>query len=163
MHGELNLRLTDRALLLVLAALGLAWLLRHATHIVVVLFLAVLLAAAVSGAANRLARLRIGRAPAILLAYLLVLAVLLGLAALLVPLVAGEVALLRANLPRYQDQADALLARLPAASGAPLRVDDLTAQLGGRLEGAAVGLSRGALAVLLAAPTGQLWLVFAAI
>ena len=75
MNGSLTLRLTHRALLLVLAALGLVWLLRHATHIFVVLFLAVLLAAAVSSAANRLARFRIGRAPAILLAYLLALAV----------------------------------------------------------------------------------------
>jgi predicted PurR-regulated permease PerM len=113
-NGEINLRLTNRGILLVLGMLGLVWVLGHATHIVVVLFLAILLAAAVSSVANGLARYHIKRAVAILLTYLLVLALLVGLGALLVPLIASEVTLLGANLPAYQTQADALLARLPA-------------------------------------------------
>ena len=76
MNGEINLRLTNRSILLILAALGLIWVVAHATHIVVVLFLAVLLAAAVSRAATALARYRIKRGAAILLTYILILAVL---------------------------------------------------------------------------------------
>ena len=161
MNGEIHLRLTNRAILLVLGALGLVWVLGHATHIVVVLFLAILLAAAVSSVANRLARFRIGRAAAILLTYLLVLALLVGLGALIVPLIASEVTLLRDNLPTYQTQADALLARFPTTSGAPLKVDDLVAQLGGRLEGAAIELSKGAVAAGSTLVTLLLIFVFA--
>ena len=64
MGGEVNIRLTNRALLLALAALGLVWLLGHATRIFVVLFIAVLLATSVSTAANRLARWRVRRSTA---------------------------------------------------------------------------------------------------
>src|SRR5262245_24310813 len=101
MNGEVNIRLTNRGILLILAALGLIWVVAHATHIVVVLFLAILLVAAVSRAANVLARYRIMRGIAILLTYLLVLAVLAGLGALLVPLISDEVQLLSDNLPTY--------------------------------------------------------------
>jgi predicted PurR-regulated permease PerM len=142
MNGEINLRLTNRALVVVLGALALVWILFHATHIVVVLFIAVLLASAVSSAANRLERYRINRGLTILLLYLVVLGVLAGLIALLVPLISGEVTLLRDNLPAYQDQANAFLARLPH-EGEPQRVNDLFKQLGGRLQSAAGELSRG--------------------
>ena len=145
MNGEVNIRLTNRALVAVLGALGLLWLVAHQTHVFVVLFLAVLLAAAVSLAAARLARFGIKRAPAILLVYLVVLAVLGGIVALLVPLIAGEVKLLQANLPTYTQEANALLARLPGQSGDALQVNDLFSQLGGRLNGAAGTLSRGVL------------------
>ena len=143
--GEVQLRLTNRGLALVLAALGLVWVARQATHVLVVLFLAVLLAAAVSTAARRLERLRIGRGAAILLVYLLVAAVLAALVALVVPLLAGEARLLQQNLPRYEVQANAALARLPARGGTPVRVGDLAGQLGGRVQAVAAGLSRGAL------------------
>jgi predicted PurR-regulated permease PerM len=142
MNGEINLRLTNRALLLVLGALALVWILFHATHIVVVLFIAVLLAAAVSSAANRLERYRIKRNLTILILYLVVLGVLAGLIALLVPLVTGEVTLLRDNLPQYQDQANSLLARLPH-QGEPHHVNDLFKNLSGQLQSAALDLSRG--------------------
>lgn len=145
MNGEVQLRLTNRALLLVLAALGLFWLVRQATHIFVVLFLAVLLASSVSTAARRLERLRFGRGVAILLVYLLVIAVLTVLVALVIPLITDEVRLLQQNLPRYEAQANAVLARLPAQAGAPLQVNDLAGQLGGRVQEVAGALSRGAL------------------
>ena len=143
MQGEVNLRLTNRAIFLVLGALALIWILFNATHIVVVLFIAVLLATAVSLAANRLARYRVPRALAILLTYLLVLGVLAGVVGLLVPLIANEVQLLRENLPEYQVRADALLARLPQNDGQALRVDDIIGGLSGRLQEGAVELGRG--------------------
>ncbi len=143
MQGEVNVRLTNRAILLVLGALGLIWLLFHATHIVVVLFIAILLATAVSSAANYLERFRVSRGLAILLTYLLVVGVLAGVVGLLVPLIANEVQLLRGELPNYQAQADALLARLPQNNGQVLKVDDVIGGLSGRLQEGAVELGRG--------------------
>lgn len=143
MNEAVTLRLSNRALLLVLAALGLVWLLRNATHIFVVLFLAVLLAAAVSTVANRLARFRIGRGVAILLTYLLILGVLAGLVALVVPLIAGEVTRLRNNLPAYEAATNALLARLPGANGQQPRVTDLIGRVGAAAQGAAGSLGKG--------------------
>lgn len=64
------------------------------------LVLAVLVAAAASTVANRLARHRFPRAIAILLIYLAILA---GLVGLIVPLLADEFVLLRDNLPRDQE------------------------------------------------------------
>ncbi|HEX5503737.1 MAG TPA: AI-2E family transporter [Thermomicrobiales bacterium] len=142
-NGEITLRLSNRALLVVLAVLGLVWLLGHATHLAVVFFLAVLLAAAVSAVANGLARFHIKRAVAILLAYVLVLGVLAGLVALLVPLIGGEIAQLRANLPAYRGEANGLLARFPHTGSQPLRVDDLLDQAGGALQGAAGTVGKG--------------------
>src|SRR5690349_13721641 len=98
-RGEIVIRLTNRAIFVVLGALGFIWLIAHATHIFIVLFIAVLLASSVSLAATRLERLRIRRSLAILLVYIAVLAVLAGVVALLVPLFAGEFRTLRANLP----------------------------------------------------------------
>lgn len=144
MNGEINLRLTNRAILLVLGTLGLVWVLMRATHIVVVLFIAVLLAAAVSSAANQLERYRFKRGVTILLIYLGIIAVLAGLVALVVPLVGGEVKLLRDNLPTYQDEANRLLARLPH-QGEALQVNDLAERLSGPLQTAAGELSKGVL------------------
>ena len=161
MDGEINLRLTNRALLLVLAALGGVWLLGHATRILVVLFLAVLVAAAASTVANRLTRYRVPRAAAILLTYLALLALLAGLVGLIVPLLGGEFVLLRDNFPRYEDQANALLARLPGRGGAPPRVNDLVAPLMAYAQTAAGDVGRGVRDVGALLVTGLLILVFA--
>jgi len=161
MNGEINLRLTNRGVLLVLAALGLVWLLGHATHIAVVFFLAVLLAAAVSSVANVLARFHIKRAVAILLTYLLILGALAGLVALLVPLIGGEITQLRANLPAYKDEANGFLARFPHTSSQPLRVDDLLGQAGSTVQGAAGTVGKGVVNVGTAVATLLLIFVFA--
>ena len=161
MQGEINIRLTNRAIFLVLGAGVLIWLLFNATHIVVVLFIAVLLATAISAAANRLERYRVPRSLAILLTYLLVLGILSGVVGLLVPLIANEVQLLRTNLPEYQTQADALLARFPQNNGQTLRVDDVIGGLSGRLQQGAVELGRGVAAVGSVLVTLLLIFVFA--
>jgi predicted PurR-regulated permease PerM len=146
MKGEVNIRLTNRALFVVLGALAFLWLLAHATHIFVVLFIAILLASSVSIAATQLERLHIKRGIAILLVYIAVLAALGGVIALLVPLIGGEVHTLRDNLPSYQDRVNGLLARLPKRNGEQLRVNTLIGNLGGQLNGAAAKAGRGALA-----------------
>ncbi len=161
MGGELQLRLTNRAILLVLGLLGAVWLLGHATRILVVLFLAVLVAAAASTVANRLARYHVPRAVAILLTYLALLAILAGLIGLIVPLLSGEFVLLRDNFPRYEDQANALLARLPGRGGAPPRVNDLVAPLTAYAQTAAGDVGRGVRDVGALLVTGLLILVFA--
>lgn len=161
MQGEVNIRLTNRAIFLVFGVLALVWLLSHATRIAVVLFIAILLATAVSSAANRLERYRVSRPIAILLTYLLVLGVLAGVVGLLVPLIVNEVQLLRDNLSDYQSQADALLARLPQNNGQTLRVDDVVGGLSGRLQEGAVELGRGVAEVGSVVVTLLLIFVFA--
>ncbi len=161
MQGEVNIRLTNRAIFLVLGAGLLIWLLFNATHIVVVLFISILLATAVSSAANRLARYRVSRGLAILLTYLLVLGILAGVVGLLVPLISNEFQILRTNLPEYQVQADALLARFPQSDGQTLRVDDIISGLSGRLQEGAVELGRGVAAVGSVVVTLLLIFVFA--
>lgn len=146
MKGEVNIRLTNRAIFVVLGALLFFWLLRQATHIFVVLFLAVLLASSVSLAATRMERLHIKRGIAILLVYIAVLAVLAGVVALLVPLIGNEISTLRDNLPSYQDRVNGLLARLPKRNGETLRINTVFGNLGGQLNGAASKAGRGALA-----------------
>ena len=146
MKGEVNIRLTNRALFVVLGALAFLWLLGHATHIFVVLFIAILLASSVSIAATQLERLHIKRGIAILLVYIAILAILGGVVALLVPLIAGEIHTLRDNLPSYQNNVDGLLARLPKRNGEQLRVNSLFGNLSGQLNGAAGKAGRGVLA-----------------
>ncbi len=146
MKGEVNIRLTNRALFVVLGAFALLWLLGHATHIFVVLFIAILLASSVSIAATQLERLHVKRGLAILLVYIAILLVIVGVIALLVPLIAGEVHTLRDNLPSYQNRVNDLLARLPQRNGEALRVNTIFGDLGGRLNGAAGKAGRGVLA-----------------
>ena len=146
MKGEVNIRLTNRAIFIVLGAFLFFWLLRQATHIFVVLFLALLLASSVSLAATRMERLHIKRGIAILLVYVAVLAVLAGVVALLVPLIGNEISTLRHNLPSYQDRVNGLLARLPKRNGETLQINTLFGNLGGQLNGAASKAGRGALA-----------------
>ena len=161
MNGELDLRLTYRAIALVLALLVCAWLVFHATHILVVLFLAILVAAAASTAANRLARFRVPRAVAILLTYLVIVLCLAGIVSLIVPLLVEEVTLLRDNFPRYEDQANALLARLPRQGGDALRVNDLATPLLAYAQTAAGDVGRGLRDVGSTLVTGLLIFVFA--
>ncbi len=76
MQNAMTIRLTNRALVLVLGLLGFVWVLRTATHIVIVLFIAVLLAAAISSVANHLEARGIKRGITILAIYVLILAIL---------------------------------------------------------------------------------------
>lgn len=132
MRDAITIRLTSRAIFLVLAALAFVWVVREATHIVVVLFVAVVLAAAVSSVANWGEAHRIGRGLAIGGVYLAIVALLAGVVALIVPVVSGEVSELRRNLPAYEQRVNALLARIPR-EGEPVRADELVRNLAGRL------------------------------
>jgi len=146
MKGEVNVRITNRGLFIVVGLFALFWLLRHATHILIVLFVAVLLASSVSVAAARMEHLRVKRGIAILIVYIAVFAVLAGVVALLIPLISGEIKTLRENLPSYQESINGFLARLPQQNGEPLRVNTLFRNLGGQLNGVAGDVGKGVLA-----------------
>jgi predicted PurR-regulated permease PerM len=136
MREAMTIRLTNRALFVVLGILGLVWVVRAATHVVIVLFIAILLAAAVSSVANRLEERGVSRGLTILGLYVLILGLLAGVVALIVPIVIEEVGIVRRNLPTYEERINDLLARIPR-EGEPLRVNDLVNYLVGRLSGAA--------------------------
>jgi predicted PurR-regulated permease PerM len=81
-------------------------------HAFVVLFTAVLLAAAVTPAADALQRFRVPRGVTVLAVYVIGLAVLVGVVALIVPLVSDEVHALRGRLPRYNEELRGLVERV---------------------------------------------------
>lgn len=141
MREAITIRLTNRAVAIALAALVAFWVLRGATRIAIVLFVAVLLAAATSSVANRLEARGIGRGVTILATYALIAAILAGVVALIVPVVTEEVRLIRRDLPAYEAQVNALLARLPR-EGEPLRADDVVRDLAGRLGAASAQAGR---------------------
>lgn len=141
--GEITVRISNRTIVAVLGILGLVWLVRHTTHIFVVLFVAILLATSVSAAANRLERFRIKRNVAILIVYVAVILVLAGVIALLVPLISNEIRTLRGNVPDYEQRLNDLLARLPQHNGQPWRVNDLFSKVGEAASGAIGEVGRG--------------------
>jgi predicted PurR-regulated permease PerM len=141
--GEITVRISNRTIVAVLGILGLVWLVRHTTHIFVVLFIAVLLATSISAAANQLERFRIKRNVAILIVYVAVILVLAGVIALLVPLISNEIRTLKGNVPDYERQLNDMLARLPQHNGQPWRVNDLFSKVGEAASGAAGEIGRG--------------------
>ncbi len=119
-------------------------------HIVVLTFAAVAIAAAISPVAARLQRRHIPRGVTVVGVYLLVLAVLGGVVALLVPLIADEVTALQQQLPTYQQQLQHFVAqyspsaaqRLFSGSLANSAVDNLSGFLN-RLPGYLLTVSGG--------------------
>ncbi|MFN8537671.1 MAG: AI-2E family transporter [Thermomicrobiales bacterium] len=132
MRDAMTIRLTNRAIFVVLGLFALFWALQEARRVAIVLFAAVLLAAAVSSVANLLEARGVRRGITILVLYVLILATLAGVVALIVPVVTEEVDSVRRNLPAYEEQANAWLARIPR-EGEPLRVNDIANEFAGRL------------------------------
>lgn len=90
-------------------------------QVFIVAFAAILLASAVAPAASALERHHVPRGVTVLLIYLLGLLALVGVVALIVPLVSTEVQLLRDRLPEYNAELRRLAARI-----APGQVDRLS-------------------------------------
>ena len=111
-------------------------------HIFIVLFTAILLASAIAPAATRLERYHVPRGVSILLAYLIVVAILIGVVALFVPLVVAEISALQQKLPTYERQLNDLLVRLTPAGKEPLSTDELFTKLSGNLSEIAAQLGR---------------------
>jgi predicted PurR-regulated permease PerM len=95
------IRISSRAAVAAVLTVALLWLAVEFSTIVVVLFLAILLAVAVAPLATRLDAVGIPRGLAILLVYLLVVIVFIGAMALLIPLIVNEVDQLAVALPAY--------------------------------------------------------------
>lgn len=108
MPQVVNIQITVRGVVLVLAALATLWLLVVFDKILLTLFLAILLAVAIDPLVDRLETRRIPRALAIVLVYLLLLGVLSVVVGLLVPVLIGETSQLSANLPKITRQVLAL-------------------------------------------------------
>lgn len=92
----------------------------------VVLFTAILLASAVSPAATALEKYRIPRGVTVLGLYLIGLLALVGVVAMVVPLLAGEVELLRDRLPQYNEDLRRLVARWSPQQAERLTSDRIT-------------------------------------
>ncbi len=126
-------------------------------HTFVVLFTAVLLAAAVTPAADALQRFHVPRGVTVLVLYVIGVAVLAGVVALIVPLVSDEVHALRARLPRYNEELRGLVERVAGPEQAArfsnehlidTAVDQISAYAG-RATGFAVSLSSLAVRLII--------------
>jgi predicted PurR-regulated permease PerM len=102
-------------------------------RVFIVLFTAVLLAAAVAPAARYMARFRVPRGVTILVIYLLVLAALVGVVALIVPLVVSEVDALTSAVPDYVSNAQKELARIAPDQASSFSTSSVTSNLTGYL------------------------------
>lgn len=102
-------------------------------RVFVVGFTAVLIASAVAPLATKLERLRVPRTLSILVAYLIALGIIAGLAALLVPLIINEINSLQAKLPTYQTDFDALVRRLTPPDKQPLSTNQIFSAVSGDL------------------------------
>ncbi|HVG44484.1 MAG TPA: AI-2E family transporter [Longimicrobium sp.] len=131
-----TIRITGQAVVYLLAAATLVWMVFAFSEILFILFLAILLAIGIDPLVDRMERWRIPRSVAIFIMYLGILGVLLFAVALLVPVVVAESAQLADSLPRFAQQA----AELPRTWKLDLpgldRID--TSDLGERL-GSEVG------------------------
>lgn len=127
------IRVTRQSIVVLLLAIVLIWLLLHLTGILVVLFMAVLLAIAVAPLAARLAAAGVPRGLAILLIYLAVLGVFSLAVALLVPLVSDEVNQFQKAVPGYIALLDRYHLRVPTSLTGPelqSRLGDIAARVG---------------------------------
>jgi predicted PurR-regulated permease PerM len=142
MPQTINIQITVKSILLLLAVGAAIWLLVAFDKIMLILFLAILLAIAIDPLVDRLESYRIPRALAILLVYIVLISILTGVVSLLVPVLVEEVSQLSSNLPNIARQ----VLNLPTTLIAPhfpslakqLSSSNLTDQLSGEL-GAVVG------------------------
>jgi predicted PurR-regulated permease PerM len=113
-------------------------------RIFVVLFMAILLATAIAPAATMLEHYHVPRGVSVMLVYLLVLGILIGLIALLIPLVVAQIDTVQAKLPTYEKQVNDLLQRFTPPGKAPLSTDELFSRISGNLGTIADQLTRAA-------------------
>lgn len=110
-------------------------------HVFIVVFTAVLLAAAVSPAARFFARYHVPRGVTILCGYVVALLVLIGVIALIVPLILGELTSLQISLPIYAGEAQERLEHLAPGYANAISAADVVGSLKGELATVAAGLT----------------------
>src|SRR4051794_11475569 len=101
---SITIRITGRAVSILLAALALVWLVAGFSKILFILFLAILLAVGIDPLVDRMERWKLPRALAIFIVYLAILAVLVAAVALLVPVLVEESSQLADSLPKAAQQ-----------------------------------------------------------
>ncbi|HET7229320.1 MAG TPA: AI-2E family transporter [Longimicrobium sp.] len=99
-----NIRITGRAIAILLAAAALVWVVAGFSEILFILFLAILLAVGIDPLVDRLERWRLPRSLGIFIIYLALLGVLMLVVALLVPVLVEESGQLADSLPRIAEQ-----------------------------------------------------------
>lgn len=99
MPQNITIQITAKSIGLLLAAAALIWVFTTFSSILLVLFLAILLAVAITPLIARMERHRVPRAVAILIAYLGLIAVASTAVALLVPVLVEEISQLTTNFP----------------------------------------------------------------
>ncbi len=102
-------------------------------HVFIVLFTAVLLAAAVAPAARFMTRYHLPRGVTIVGIYVVLVLVLTGVVALVVPLVLDELDSLRQTLPKYGSDLQSLVQRVAPDQASRLNTGSLVDQVSGRL------------------------------
>lgn len=112
LRGEgVTVTLSLRTMAIVLAIWIAFWIFRELTSTLLIFAVAILLAAVVDRPVATLERLGVPRGLGILLVFLVLLGILVGLIAVLIPLVADEIGALGDNLETYQAQVADVLAR----------------------------------------------------
>jgi predicted PurR-regulated permease PerM len=101
---SITIRITGRAVCILLAALALVWLVVGFSKILFILFLAILLAVGIDPLVDRMERWKFPRALAIFIIYLGILGVLVAAVALLVPVLVEESSQLADSLPKAAQQ-----------------------------------------------------------
>src|SRR4051794_15649714 len=127
--GNVTVTISRRTILVLLAIVAGIWLAFHLVELLLVLFSAVLLATAVHQPARWLERRGLPRALAVALIYLLLVLVLAGVVALLVPLLHTELLALKDQLPDDADKLQRLLDRhLPDSQNSQFSFDQIANQ-----------------------------------
>ena len=104
MNREVTMRFSIRTIFMLVFIVGGFWLTLLLYRVLVLFFVAILLAVAISGAVTKLERWRIPRTISILVLYLLLVLILVGTGFVLVPLVIQQVGLLQQQLPNLVRQ-----------------------------------------------------------
>ena len=141
MQRNISIQFTARSAAILLVAAALVWLVANFSTLLFILFLAILLAVAITPLVERLAAY-MPRAIAILIVYVVLLAIAGAAVGLLVPVLATEIKQLGQNLPKLIAQAVALPERLLAPFSAQLGGTNLFLDIGTRL-GTLVGDASG--------------------
>jgi predicted PurR-regulated permease PerM len=134
MQRNISIQFTARSAAILLVVAALVWLVANFSTLLFILFLAVLLAVAITPLVERLAA-HMPRAIAILIVYVMLLAIVSAAVGLLVPVLVTEIKQLAQNFPKLIQQALALPDRLLAPFSAQLGGTDLFSEIGTRLGG----------------------------
>jgi predicted PurR-regulated permease PerM len=145
MPQQLHIHISVKSVLLLLAAGAVIWLIANFSGILLILFVAILLAVAISPLVARIEAQRVPRVLAIVLIYLGLLAVASLAISILVPVVVDESAQLSTSLPKLAEGAFNLPQRWLSFLGQPIEISSLAQQLSDQLG----GLVGGAGALLL--------------